>query len=68
MISFEPLRKLIEDSGLTDNAMRYEVGISPSTLKCIKEDRSIGTEMIERVCIFFDCDISDVMVLIRDIE
>lgn len=73
MIRFR-LKELIAEKEFRDNRVitiaevAKETGIHRSTLSKIAHERgyNTGTENIERLCIFFDCDISDVIQYIPD--
>ncbi|MBR9814505.1 helix-turn-helix transcriptional regulator [bacterium] len=73
MIRFR-LQELIADKGFKEDRVvtlaevARDSGIHRATLSKIAHERgySTGTDIIERLCIYFDCEIADVMQLVRE--
>ena len=73
MIRFR-LQELIADKGFREGRVvklaevARDSGIHRATLSKIAHERgySTGTDIVERLCVYFDCEISDVMELVRE--
>lgn len=64
MISFEPLRKLLSERGITTYYLRNKCGIynlDNKTIKRLMLDESVSTNTINSLCNILDCDISEIM-------
>lgn len=71
MISFEPLRKLLFNKGITTYYLRNKCGIynlDSKTIKRLMEDESVSTNTINSLCNILDCDIKDIMKFTSDKE
>ena len=66
MISYDPLRRLMEKQKITSYDLRAKAHISGSTWERIKENESVSTNTIDTLCAFLDCAVSDIMEFIRD--
>lgn len=64
MISFEPLRKLLSERGITTYYLRNKCGIynlDNKTIKRLMLDESVSTNTINSLCNILDCEISEIM-------
>ena len=71
MISFEPLRKLLFNKGITTYYLRNKCGtynLDSKTIKRLMEDESVSTNTIDSLCNILECDIKDIMKFTSDKE
>lgn len=64
MISFEPLRELLLQKGITTYYLRNKCGIynlDSKTIKRLMSDESVSTNTINSLCNILDCDILEIM-------
>lgn len=69
MISFEPLRKLLVQNGITTYYLRNKCGIynlDSKTIKRLMNDESVSTNTLNSLCNILNCDISKIMSFIPD--
>lgn len=59
--SYKPLWKLLIDKEMTTRELAEVTGISKSTLHKIKHDKNINTDVLLKICIALNCDISQIM-------
>lgn len=59
--NFNPLWKLLIDKEMTKTELAEGIGISRSTLAKMGKNEYVAMEVIDRVCNYLDCDISDVV-------
>lgn len=59
--SYKPLWKLLIDKEMTKKALMQATGISKSTMDKMSRGEQVSLEVIDRICSYFDCSISDIM-------
>lgn len=64
--SFKPLWKLLIDKDMTKDQFRKEIGISSSTLAKMRKNENIAMDVLDKICNYFNCDISNVIERIPD--
>lgn len=64
--NFNPLWKLLIDKGMTKTKLAEKIGISKSTLAKMGKNEYVSMEVIDRICNYLDCKISDVVEHIKD--
>lgn len=64
--NFSPLWKLLIDQGMKKTDLVDKLGISSSTLAKMGKNEYVSMEVIERICNHLNCQISDVVVYVRD--
>ena len=64
--SYKPLWKLLIDKDMTKKALMEETGISKSTVDKMTRSEQVSLEIIERICIHFNCEISDIVVFCKE--
>ena len=60
-ISYKKLWKLLIDRDIKHNELIEKTEISRSTFYKLKRDENVTTDILLKICIFLDCDISDIM-------
>ena len=71
MISFEPIRKLLRQKGITTYYLRNKCGIynlDSKTIKRLMSDESVSTNTINSLCNILECDIFEIMKFESDSE
>lgn len=69
MISFEPLRQLLQERGITSYYLRNKCGIynlDSKTIKRFMSDESISTNTLNALCNILNCDLSEIIEFIPD--
>ncbi len=69
MISFNPLRKLMEEKNISTYYLRTKCGnnnLDSKTIKRLMNDESVSTNTIDSLCNIFECSLDDIMEFIPD--
>jgi DNA-binding Xre family transcriptional regulator len=64
--SYKPLWKMLIDQEMTKKAFVQATGISQSTVDKMGRSEYVSLEVIDRICNYFQCGISDVLAHIPD--
>lgn len=64
--SYKPLWKLLIDKDMTKKQLMEAAGISKSTMDKMGRGEQVSMQIIDRICSYFACDISDVLEHIAD--
>lgn len=64
MISYKKLRLLLVERGFEYKDFRIALELTPRTVKKLREDAYVDLETLEKICIYFDVDIGDIMQVI----
>lgn len=65
-ISYNKLWKLLIDKNMNKQALREVSGISSASIAKLGKGENITTEVLLRICGALDCDISDIMEVVKD--
>ena len=65
-ISYNKLWKLLIDKNMNKKALREASGISSDSIAKLGKGDNITTEVLLRICEALDCDISDIMEVVKD--
>ena len=65
-ISYNKLWKLLIDKNMNKQALREASGISSASIAKLGKGDNITTEVLLRICEALDCDISDIMGVVKD--
>ena len=60
-VSYNKLFKKLIDKGLKKTEFAKETGISPGTLAKLSKNEYVSMDVLVRICIEFDCQISDIV-------
>lgn len=64
MISYEPLRKILEERGISTYYLRNKCGynnLDSKTIQRLMRDESVSTNTLNSLCNILSCDISDII-------
>ena len=69
LISFEPLRKMLKEKGISSYYLRNKCGynnLDSKTIQRLMNDDSVSTNTLNALCNILNCDISDIISFIPD--
>ena len=66
--NYNKLWKLLIDKGMTKEALRKQVGMSPSTIAKMGKNKNVSLDLIEKICKVLECKPEDIMEYIKDSE
>lgn len=64
--SYKPLWKLLIDKDMTKKQLMEATGISKSTMDKMGRGEPISMDIIDRLCSFFDCNLSEILEHIQE--
>lgn len=65
-VSYARLWKLLIDKGMNKSQLRDAAGISTNAVAKLGRNETVSLETLEKVCCALDCDIEDVVELIKN--
>jgi len=65
-ISFKPLWHTLIDRGWNKNDLREAAGLTTNMIANMGKDKGIQMETLARICEALDCEITDVIMLVKD--
>ena len=65
-ISYKKLWKILIDKDMKKKDLQRVAGISSATVTKLGKNENVNTEILQRICIALECDISDVMEILLD--
>ena len=65
-VSYARLWKLLIDRGMNKSQLRDAAGISTNAIAKLGRNEMVSLETLEKVCCALDCDIEDVVELIKN--
>ena len=60
-ISFKKLWKLLIDRDLKKKDLQQMSGVSAASITKLGRNENVNTEIIEKICLALNCDVSDIM-------
>lgn len=60
-LSYNKLWKLLIDKGMNKSQLCELTGISRSTMSKLSDGENVNTDILERICVALNCDISDIV-------
>lgn len=66
--SYKKLWKMLIDREIKHKDLINQTGISRSTFYKLKRYENVTTDILLKICIYLDCDISDIMQCVKDID
>ena len=67
-VSYKKLWKLLIDRDMKKKDLMTAAGISQSSLSKMRRNENINTDILVRVCTALNCDISDIMEMVKSNE
>lgn len=67
-ISYNKLWKLLIDRGMKKKELQEASGVSAASIAKLGRNGNITTEVLLKICLALDCDISDIMEIERNEE
>lgn len=61
MITYEPFRIYVAAKNIKKKDIMENTGISPATMSKLKHDRPVSIEIIDRLCSFLKCDVTEII-------
>lgn len=65
-ISYNKLWKLLIDKDMKKKDLQILSGISSATITKLGRNENVNTEILQKICIALQCDISDIMKMTID--
>lgn len=65
-ISYKKLWKILIDKDMKKKDLQRVAGISSATVTKLGKNENVNTEILQRICIALECDISDIMEILLD--
>lgn len=65
-ICYKKLWKLLIDRDMKKKDLQVAAGISSASITKLAKNENVNTEVLQKVCIALNCDISDIMEMIPD--
>jgi Predicted transcriptional regulator len=66
VISYKKLWKLLIDKDMKKKDLQTLSGISSATITKLGRNENVNTEVLQKICVALQCNISDIMELIPD--
>jgi len=67
-ISYKKLWKLLIDKDLKKKDLSRLAGISAASVTKLGKNENVHTEILQKICIALNCDISDIMEMTPDLK
>lgn len=64
-ISYKNLWKLMIDKNMQKKDLIDELGISSTTIAKMGRGEKVSLDVLEKICIYFDCNIGDVISFVK---
>ena len=65
-ISYKKLWKLLIDKKKKKKDLQKAAGISAASITKLGKNENVNTEIIEKICVALQCDVSDIMEMVED--
>jgi Predicted transcriptional regulator len=65
-ISYKKLWKLLIDKDMKKKDLQIAARISSASITKMGKNKNISTETLQKICIALDCDIADIMEIIKE--
>lgn len=60
-LSYNKLWKLLIDKNINKSQLHSKAGVSKSTITKLAKGENVNTEILEKICLTLDCEISDIV-------
>lgn len=71
MITYEPLRKILKERGISTYYLRNKCGyfnLDSKTIQRLMNDDSVSTNTLNALCNILNCDITDIVTFMPDTD
>ena len=65
-VQYNKLWKLLIDKKIKPSALSKMTVIAPSTMAKMDRDEYVALSVLERICLTLDCDIGDVVEIVKE--
>ena len=65
-ISSQKLWKLLIDKDMKKKDLQKAAGISAASITKLGKNENVNTEILQKICVALDCDISDIMEMVSE--
>lgn len=65
-ICYKKLWKLLIDRDMKKKDLQRVAGISAASITKLGKNENISTEIIQKICVALQCDVSDIMEMVED--
>lgn len=65
-ISFEPLRELMKERGISTYTLQDEFGFNPADINRANYNHNYTMKMVKRLCEIFNCEPQDIIKIVDD--
>ena len=65
-ISYKKLWKLLIDRDMMKKDLEERAGISPASIAKLGRNENVNTDILLKICIALECDVSDIMEVVED--
>lgn len=66
IISYNKLWHLMLDKKMTKRELREKTGLSTASIAKLNRGENITTDVLVKICIALDCDITEIMELVEE--
>lgn len=67
-VNYNKLWKLLIDRGMSRTQLRKQAGITTNAMAKMGKNSNVSTEVICKICKTLDCQITDIMELVKENE
>ena len=67
-ISYKNLWKLLIDRDMKKKDLQKLAGISAASITKLGKNENVNTEIIAKICTALNCDVSDIMEIVPDVN
>ena len=64
VISYKKLWKLLIDKDMKKKDLQKAAGVSAASITKLAKNEHVNTQIIEKICIALQCDVSDIMEMV----
>ena len=65
-ISYKKLWKLLIDKDMKKKDLQRAAGSSAASIAKLGKNENVNTEIIEKICVALQCDVSDIMEMVEE--
>ena len=67
-ISYKKLWKLLIDKDMNKSSLQKAAGVSWASIAKLNRGENIGTDILAKICNALNCDVADIMEIVREPE